>query len=49
MEMDVYKELKGTTVVVADDNLDFAETLKEQLERIGLNVIGVGGERRAGN
>ena len=41
MQTDFYKELKGTTVLVADDNLDFAETLKEQLERIGMNVIGV--------
>jgi two-component system, response regulator PdtaR len=41
MEPDIYKELKGTTVLVVDDNLDFAETLKEQLEMIGMKVVGV--------
>jgi two-component system, response regulator PdtaR len=41
MEPEIYRELKDTSVLVVDDNLDFAETLKEQLEVIGMNVVGV--------
>ncbi|MFA6450767.1 MAG: response regulator [bacterium] len=41
MEPDIYKEIKGTTVLVVDDEVDVAETLKDQLEHIGMKVVGV--------
>ncbi len=41
MQTEIFEELKGTTVLVVDDDVDLADTLKCQLEQIGMNVVGV--------
>lgn len=41
MEKEIYKELSGTTVLVVDDDRDLADLLKDQLEEIGMKVVGV--------
>ncbi len=41
MKPEIYKELNNTSVLVVDDDRDFAEVLRDQLEEIGLKVVGV--------
>ncbi|HOO55623.1 MAG TPA: response regulator [bacterium] len=41
MDKQIVKELEGTTVLVVDDDKDLADMLKEQLEVIGMKVVGV--------
>jgi response regulator NasT len=41
MKTEIYTELAHTSVLVVDDDVDYAEVLKEQLEEIGMRVVGV--------
>ncbi len=41
MNKQVISEIQGTTVLVVDDDVDFTEMMRNQLEHIGMKVVGV--------
>jgi two-component system, response regulator PdtaR len=42
----IQQELKGKKILIVDDNQEFADILKEQLESVGINVVGVVGKAK---
>ena len=40
----IQEEIQGKTVLIVDDDREVAETLKEQLEEVGFNVVGIAGD-----
>jgi len=45
--MSAIDELKGKTVLIVDDDAELAETIKEQLEDIGMIVVGSAGDAKS--
>lgn len=44
----IHQELKNKTVVVVDDDKDLADSLKDQLESVGMSVVGVANDGKTG-